>query len=122
MKFRPRLEGLEQKFHTIEKELSEPEVLKDQTRYQKLTKELFELRTVMALFETYKKAEKEAGEMAHALEEKGLEAEMRKLYNEELKHLKSRQESLVREIENELLKGSDPDYSRDLIMEIRAGT
>ncbi len=122
MKFRPRLEGLEQKFRTIETELSDPEVLKDQSRYQKLVKELSELRPVVTLFEAYKKAEKEAGELTHALEEKGLEAEMRKLYSDELEHLRSRQEGLTREIENELLKGSDPDYSRDLIMEIRAGT
>ncbi len=122
MKFTSKLEKIGQRISEAEEELSQPETARDQNRYQKLMRELADLRPVYEVYGTYKKAEKEASDLHHALEDKSLDAEMRRLYEEELETLEKRKKELAYEIEGLLLKESDPDRNRNCIVEIRAGT
>ncbi len=122
MKLLERLEKIEQRMKSIEQELADPDIVKDQNSYQKLTRELAGLRPVTQLFENYRKASKEAGDLTQALLEKGLDSDMKKLYEEELQALETRKSELMRAIEDDLLKEGDPNYARDVIIEIRAGT
>ncbi len=122
MKLMTRLEKIEQKIRDAEDELSQPETVKDQAKYQKLMRELSDLRPVSEAFAAYKKAEKESADLKTALEDKGLDAEMRALYEEEFAALEEQKKDLIYEIEGLLLKEGDPNRSRNCIIEIRAGT
>ena len=122
MIFLNRLEKIQKRVDEIEQELSNPAVVKDQAKYQKLGKELAELRPIVQLFERYKQGEKEIADLQLALNDKNMDAEMKKLCEEELPHLAAAQEKIVQEIERLLLKDSDPNAARDVIVEIRAGT
>ena len=54
-----RLKRIETHVREIEKELSDPSVIRDQTKFQKLTKELASLRPIVQLFDEYRAVEKE---------------------------------------------------------------
>jgi peptide chain release factor 1 len=122
MKLASRLDNLEAKMKTLEHDLSNPEVMKDQSRFQKMAKELAELRPIIDLYRDYRKIEKEIKDLEQALAERGLEQDMYKLYHEELGTLTKKRDELRTEIEDRLLKESDPNRGRDVIIEIRAGT
>ncbi len=117
-----RLEKIEQRIRNIEQEISDPATVKDQNRYQKLTRELAEIRPVVEKFSAYKKTEKELVDLEHSLQDKNLDAEMRGLFEQELKVLKENRQTLAQEIEDLLLQEDDPNQSRDVIVEVRAGT
>ena len=117
-----RFEKIKGRAAALELELSDPVCARDTSRFQKLARELAELRPMMQAFDDYLRVEKETRELAHALAEKGLDSEMKRLYEEELEMLRTRGTQLEREIEDQLLGEGDPNRNRDCIIEIRAGT
>ncbi len=117
-----RLQKIQDRLRGIEEEISNPAIVNDQARYQKLMKELSDLRPVVATFESYQRIEKELVDLKHGLDEKKMDAEMRKLYGEEEKALEQKKETMRVELENYLLQESDENAGRDCIVEIRAGT
>ena len=122
MKIQARLEKIAARQAEIEQELSDPEVVRDQTRYQKLTRELADVKPIVSSFEAYRKAAAEIRDLRQSLSEKGLEPDMKKLCEDELVELEKRRADLEREMEDQLLKEADPNRNRDCIVEIRAGT
>lgn len=117
-----RLEKIKQRIAGLEKELSDSAAAKDPSRYQKLAKELADLRPVAESYDSYLRLEKERTDIGHALRERGLDLEMKRLYEEELKELEAQKNRILAGIENHLLKDSDPNANRNCIVEIRAGT
>ena len=122
MIFLARLEKIEAMMRTIEAELSDPAVVKDLARYQKLMKEIAGYRPVVQSLDAYRKVEKEIAALQEELSRKGLDADLRKLCEEEVRELQRRQGKIVEELEGQLLKNDDPNTQRDVIVEIRAGT
>ena len=122
MKILTRLESLERRFRDIEAELSDPEVGRDPSRYQKLAKEAAALRPLIDSFSAYRKIIKEEEELKQSLAEKGIDPEMKKLYEEELRSLLVQRDEIVGALEDKLLRDADPNRGRDCIVEIRAGT
>ncbi len=120
MRFTETLEKIERKIRDIESEMSNPDAVKDTVRYQKLMRELADLRPAGEAWASYKKADREAVELRASLD--SLDREMRKLVEEELELLEKKKQELVTEIEDLLIKESDPNRGRDCIVEIRAGT
>jgi len=117
-----RLKRLETRVGEIEKELSDPNVIRDQTKFQKLTKELASLRPIVQLFDEYRAVEKEFSGLEEDLQGPELEPDMKKLCEEEIRGLDEKKQKLVTSLENELLKEADPNANRDILIEIRAGT
>lgn len=117
-----KLERIERRIRDIEQEISDPVTVKDQTRYQKLTRELAAIRPVVEHFALYKKTDKEITDLEHSLEDKGLDSEMRQLFEQEYKDLKVSRDKIMTEIEDLLFEEDDPNKGRDVIVEIRAGT
>lgn len=122
MKYRERLEKLEKRESEITGELSRPEVLKDQTAFQKLSKELAGLRPVTGAFRSYRQVETELQELERTHADSRADSEMKTLFEEEIKALRQKKDELIQSIEELLLKGLDTDSDRDVIVEIRAGT
>ena len=114
-----KLEDILFRYDEVLKELSEPEVLNDASRYQKLMKEQSDLEPIVEKYREYK--ETKAGiEDSLAMLEEETDEEMRELAKEELNECKGK----IDDIENELrilLLPKDPNDDKNIIMEIRAG-
>lgn len=119
MKIRERLEKMVLRKSEVEALLSDPETLQKSAQVQKLTRELAQLRPLLEKYEVFKKLD---------ADRKALDAdtdsdpEIRQMVFEEKRELDEKLENLRLEMEDLILKGSEPDASRDVILEIRAGT
>ncbi len=119
MRIRERLEKMVARKGEIEMQLSDPATLQNVGQFKKLTRELSMVRPILEKFEEYKRSEKET----QALESSSdADPEMQKMIREEKEVLNQSLSKLQIEIEDMLLKGSEPDAARDVIIEIRAGT
>jgi len=117
-----RLVKFQKRFEEIQQEVSQPETVKDASRYQKLMKELAHTRPLVESFMRYRKCDEELKALEAELQASSLDPELKDLYTEELKALKEKCRALVDEMECFLLRGEDPRAGRDVIVEIRAGT
>lgn len=114
-----KLEDILYRYDEVLNELSEPDVLNDAARYQKLMKEQAELEPIVAKYKEYK--EKKAGiEDSLAMLEEEIDEEMRELAKEELNECKSSIEGIEQELKI-LLLPKDPNDDKNVIVEIRAG-
>lgn len=122
MRLLNKLENIEQRLRNIEQEVSDPATIKDQAKFQKLTRELAALRPVADMFFAFRKVDREMTDLEHTLADKNLDAEMKKLCEDELNELRPQKQKLIQDIEDLLLQESDPNQGRDVIVEVRAGT
>ena len=114
-----KLDDLEKKFYALEQELSDPEVIKNQKKFQKIAKEHAELAPII---QTYK----EFQENKQQIEENRLLAsdpdpDIRELAKEELTELEARGKELEDKLKL-LLVPKDPNDEKNVLLEIRAGT
>ncbi len=115
-----KLEALEAKYQDITEKLADPELMADQSNYQKLAKSHAELEPIIALFRAYKKANGELQD-TKALAEEEKDPEMQEMMQLEIAAL----EEEIPELENRLrvqLLPKDPNDDKNVILEIRAGT
>ena len=113
-----RLEKLQEKYRKLQEELSKPEVIQDVEKYKKLSKELKELQEINDLYERYKKAQKELKETRELL--KSSDKDLRELAEEEVSRLNEEIKKLEEELKVHLVP-KDPNDSKNVILEIRAG-
>ena len=114
-----KLSEVSERFSEIETLLSQPDVTQDQKRYISLTKEYSDLSPVVEAFKEIsliQEAIKEASQMAEDKDE-----DIRKLAESESEELKVKLDLLEVELKN-LLLPKDPDDSKNVFLEIRAGT
>ena len=114
---RNRLEQLAHRLVEVDAMLAEPEIAGDMERFRKLSRERAELDPVVQAFNTYVGAEGDVQAAQEMLDD----PEMKALGEEELRIGKERLESLDEELKV-LLLPRDPDDSRSVFLEIRAGT
>ena len=114
-----KLSEVADRFKEIEGLLSQPDITNDQSEYISLTKEYSELSPVVEVYEevlSVKEAIKETSEMAEDNDD-----EIRLLADFELEALKNKETSLETKLK-QLLLPKDPDDSKNVFLEIRAGT
>ena len=114
-----KLEDLLIRFEELMSELSEPDVANDPVRFRKLMKEQSDLAPIVEAYQEYKNCKQNVEESLMILEEESDE-EMRELAKEELNESKARIEELEQELKI-LLLPKDPNYDKNVIVEIRAG-
>ena len=114
-----KLEDLRVRLEEILSELNEPGVSNDPARFQKLMKEQSELQPIVDAYKEYKACQQTVEESLMMLDEESDE-EMREMLKEELSDAKSRIEELETELKI-LLLPKDPNDSKNVIVEIRAG-
>ncbi|BFL48274.1 peptide chain release factor 1 [Lactonifactor longoviformis] len=114
-----KLEDILIRFEEILGELNEPTVANDQSRFQKLMKEQSDLQPIVDAYKEYKESRQTAEDSVSMLEEES-DAEMREMLKEELSLAKKRIEELEHELKI-LLLPKDPNDSKNVIVEIRAG-
>ena len=114
-----KLSEVSERFSEIETLLSQPDVTQDQKRYISLTKEYSDLSPVVEAFKEIsliQEAIKEASQM-----EEDKDEDIRKLAESESEELKVKLDLLEIELKS-LLLPKDPDDSKNVFLEIRAGT
>lgn len=114
-----KLEDLLNRFEEILNELGEPGVTSDPAHFQKLMKEQSELQPIVTTYREYKKTSETIADSLSMLEEEKDE-EMRSMLKEELSEARDRLPELEKELKI-LLLPKDPNDSKNVIVEIRAG-
>ena len=114
-----QLEELVEKFNIINDQISQPEIIADQERWQRLMKEHSELKDIVEKYQEYK-GTLQAIDDALAMLEDNLDDDFRELVKEELAENKKRVEPLQNELKL-LLLPKDPNDEKNVIMEIRGG-
>ncbi len=115
-----RLKQIQHRFDELTELLSSPDIVSDQARYRELTKEHSDLQGVVEVYKKYLRVENDI-KMNKALLDKEADKEMIALAEEELESLTKQKNDLEEELKM-LLMPRDPDDSKNVILEIRAGT
>ncbi|MCC5883504.1 MAG: peptide chain release factor 1 [Halomonas sp.] len=116
---RQRLDGFVERFEELAALLAEPEVISDQPRFRDYSREYSELESLVEAWRDYRATEndlEDAGQLAN-----DSDADMRELVQMELEEGRERLEQLE-VLLKQLLVPRDPDDSRNVFLEVRAGT
>ena len=115
---RTRLDGLARRFEEITALLSDSTVIANQPRFRDLSKEYAEIQPLMALFERYERARAEL-EAARAMRQDP-DSAMREMADEEVARAERELAAYDADMQK-LLLPRDPDDTRNVFLEIRAG-
>jgi peptide chain release factor 1 len=114
-----KLEGVEQRFVELERQLSDPAIIGNREVYQKTVREHSELGKIVTVFRRYKEV------LGRIEESRGLlndgDTDIRTLAKDELAALAAERDQLENDL-RVLLLPKDPNDDKNIIMEIRAGT
>ena len=116
-----KLEQVEQRFLSIQDQISQPDIVSDMEKYTALMKELKQITPVVDKFREYKQAEKTFTEAKELIDAGGLDPELSELAQEDYRTGKEDMERLTEELKV-LLLPRDPNDDKNVIIEIRAGT
>ncbi len=111
------MEQIEGRFAELERQMSDPEVIGDRERYAEVGREYRELEEARELARRWRTLNDDLEGARELLEEGGEDAELRKVVNEA--------PGRIAELEEELrlaMVERDPNDSKSVIVEIRAGT
>jgi len=114
-----KLHEIEIRYDRLELEMSQPEVISDQRKYQAYLKEHGALLPIVAGYRAYKSVREEIAESRSLLNDP--DPEMRKMAREEIHGLEKDLSRLESELKV-LLLPKDPNDDKNIILEIRAGT
>ncbi|SHK19877.1 peptide chain release factor 1 [Geosporobacter subterraneus DSM 17957] len=114
-----KLEFIQDKYEDLSRKASDPEVISNQSEWQKYVKELSDLEPIVNKYKEYKSVKRGIQEAKGILSESNDE-ELREMAKMELGDL----EDQIKNIENELkilMLPKDPNDDKNVIVEIRAG-
>src|SRR5574344_133134 len=115
-----KLEGLENRFEEVSTLITDPSVIADQERYVKLTKEYKDLEDVMKARDKYVECLNAIKEAKDILINES-DPDMKEMAREELSANEALQPNLEEDIKIALVP-KDPEDSKNVQMEVRAGT
>lgn len=115
-----KLDAMEARYLSLEDQLSDPSVMADQNKWRAISKEHSELGEIVTAYREFKDADQACKDALEILSDKD-QADLHDLAKEELKENESKKEVLENEI-HKLLIPKDPNDSKNVILEIRAGT
>ncbi len=115
-----KLEAIKERFEEVSQQITMPEVVSDMTKFTRLSKEYKDLEKIVHQYKNYKNVLSNI-EGAKDIIANEKDEELRELAKEELDTLVPRREELE-SLLKELLIPKDPNDSKNVILEIRAGT
>ena len=121
MRFLKKVEDKVRRFEEVEKLLQDPAVTQDPSRVKDLGKEFRNLERITQFYRDYQRMDVELAEAKKILEDKSVSEELTQMAQHEVTTLEAQLKKTVHEIE-EILIQEDPMLSKNVIMEIRAGT
>lgn len=120
MDFIEKLREIKDKYAKINEQLSDSDIIRDQTKYVKLNKQRSELEDVVNAFDNYENLLQQIKDNEEIIK-LGEDPELTAMADEELKELKVKEKEMNEEIKM-LLIPKDPNDDKNVIIEIRAGT
>jgi peptide chain release factor 1 len=115
-----KLESLETKYNELGELLSSPDVLADQSKYQKYAKAYSDLTEIVSVHRQLKAA-RQGIEDARGMLKEEPDEEFKAMLLAEIEELEAKREQLEQRVKV-LLLPTDPNDEKSVIMEIRAGT
>lgn len=112
-----KLESLVERHEELAQLLSDPAIIQDQKRYRDLAKEYAQLEPLVKCFQSYKQADDQVTQSQALLED----PELADLAAEEISAAKAEIETLDEQLKI-LMLPQDPDDTKNVYLEIRAGT
>ena len=116
-----QLEDIKKRYQDITEQISLPEVISDNALFQKLTKEHSKLSELIEIYNRYCAINTNIKSNTQLVDDPDEDQELRNIANEEIESDKKQLEELEQKIQI-LLLPEDPNDTRDVILEIRAGT
>ena len=113
-----KLSEVSERYVEIENLLSQPDITSNQENYIKLSKEYSELSPIVKAFKDYEQSESSLDDARQLV--KDADPEIREMAEIEIKELTSSIQTLEIDIKR-LLLPKDPDDSKDVFLEVRAG-
>ena len=114
-----KLGVLEEKFEDLNMRVSDPEIISDQSTWQKLMKDVSDLEPIVSKYREYKQT-KEDIEAAKEILETSSDEEFRELAKMELSEKEADMENIQSELKI-LMLPKDPNDDKNVIVEIRGG-
>lgn len=114
-----KLDFIDEKYEELSRKISDPEIISDQSQFQKLCKEHSSLEQIVLKYREYKDTIQRISDDKEMLNDK-LDKEMKELVEEELKELQENKEVLEQDLKV-LLLPKDPNDSKNVFIEIRGG-
>ncbi len=115
-----KLASLEAKYDELNQLLSDPDIIADQSKYQKYAKAYSDLTEIVSVYRELKTASTGIDEARVMLKEENDE-EFKEMLQTEIEDLSDRKQKLEQRVKV-LLLPTDPNDEKSVIMEIRAGT
>ena len=115
-----QLQATQARYEEISQMLTQPQVVSDNQNYRELMKEYAALGPIVEKYREYAQAKEAAEEARQLLEEGGLERDFREMVENELRENREKAEIAAEELKI-LLLPRDPNDSKNVIVEIRAG-
>lgn len=114
-----KLDALSERYEEIGALLGEPDIIKDQEKFKKLSKEYAQIEPSVFAYKNYQGVMAQIASSEEMLGED--DKELKEMAQEELSSLKAQQQELESEL-NILLLPRDPDDDKSVYLEVRAGT
>ena len=114
-----KLSAIEDKFHLLEEQLSDPAITSDLSRFKKINKEYKDLQEIIRVFRNYKNVISGIETAREMIAD--TDAELQEMGKAELNSL-DQQKTLLEDEIKMLLIPKDPEDSKDVLFEIRSGT
>jgi len=114
-----KLDKIEQRFEEIETKLCDPAIISNRSEFTKLSKERAEIEALVPVHREYKKILADIVEYEETLSDG--DPELKELAEAELPELRGKKVALEEQIKI-LLLPKDPNDTKNVILEVRAGT
>ncbi len=115
-----KLEAIRERFKEVGQLIIQPDIIADMDRYSKLTKEYKDLEKINTKFKEYENVISNLQAAKEILSQEK-DPEMREMAKMELDELEPRKQQIEDEIKA-LLIPKDPNDSKNIVLEVRAGT
>ncbi|ONK78657.1 uncharacterized protein A4U43_C02F21090 [Asparagus officinalis] len=116
-----KLDSAEKTWKELSVKLADPDVVSNPSEYQKLAQSMAELDEVVGYYRKYKDCERQMKETKALTKEDGNDPDMVEMIASEIESLSSQLKDLEEKMKV-LLLPSDPLDSRNILLEVRAGT
>lgn len=116
-----KLESAEKTWKELSVKLADPDVVSNNSEYQKLVQSMADLDEVVSTFRTFKDCEKQLEESKALAKEAVGDVDMVEMIASEIETLSNQLKELEEKLKA-LLLPSDPLDARNILLEVRAGT
>jgi len=116
-----RLENIRRSYQALTERLADPDVIRDPNLLRQVMSDRAQSEDVVVAYGMYCSLREELEGARELFEESGDDADLREMAREEIKTIEPQLEELVQKIKV-LLLPRDPNDSRNVMLEIRAGT